>query len=72
MVAEFLAASGINLYAEMAKIQFGYDIADASAQSTKPQVPPPRYSDVYLSSRLQKIAGVRLLRKPPSTLGMFP
>lgn len=57
MAAEYLAASGINLDTETAKIQ-----------STGPRAPPPRYSDVYPSGRLQKIVGVRLPRKPPSTL----
>ncbi|KAF2465498.1 cytosine deaminase protein-like protein [Lindgomyces ingoldianus] len=52
----------------MAKLHLANDLAEKTRVYAKSRAPPPRYSDVYPSGPLNKIAGVRLPNKPSSTL----
>ncbi|KAJ9667635.1 hypothetical protein H2201_002170 [Coniosporium apollinis] len=71
MAGAYLAAAGINLDEEMSKIQFGS--LPTAPQSSSPFYPPQTSQSssavrLPLSRELTKVLGVRLPRKPPSTL----
>ncbi|KAL1635952.1 hypothetical protein SLS58_010003 [Diplodia intermedia] len=73
MAGAYLASLGIDLDAEMAKIQFGQEkpgIAnpDAKAPPSKSHQPPPRYSDVFAPKTVSRITAARLPGQPASDL----
>ncbi|ORY08552.1 cytosine deaminase protein-like protein [Clohesyomyces aquaticus] len=53
---------------DIAKLHLANELADKAVRHANPRALPPRYSDVYPSGPLSKIAGVRLPHQPSSTL----
>ncbi|KAB2580123.1 Metallo-dependent hydrolase [Lasiodiplodia theobromae] len=76
MAGAYLASLGIDLDAEMAKIQFsdeksadhGIASTDAKAPHSKSHQPPPRYSDVFAPKTISRITAARLPGLPASEL----
>lgn len=64
MTSPFSPDSDGDMAQEMAKIQ----LANSVMKYAKVRAPPPRYSDMYPSGQVSKIAGVCLPNRPPSTL----
>ncbi|KAL1632936.1 hypothetical protein SLS56_003221 [Neofusicoccum ribis] len=77
MAGAYLASMGIDLDAEMAKVQFSDDKPPAhelgrpdakGPPKSKPRAPPPRYSDVFAPKPISRITAVRLPGQPASEL----
>lgn len=77
MAGAYLASLGIDLDAEMAKVQFSdekphvHELGKQEATKppkSKPRAPPPRYSDVFAPKPISRITAVRLPGQPASQL----
>ncbi|KAF2200430.1 cytosine deaminase protein-like protein [Delitschia confertaspora ATCC 74209] len=68
MATHFPSDGAVDVDHETTKLHFAQHLADKGRHIDSSHALPPRYSIVYPNGSLQKITGVRLPKKPPSTL----